>query len=61
MDLATGMIADGGPDEIILASRPLIAVGGGAFAVPDQMAGISEVLRPAYGTRPMLWVRRWQR
>ena len=50
MDLATGMIADGA-DRMKLSSQavPLIAVGGGAFAVPDQMAGISEVLRPAYG------------
>jgi N-methylhydantoinase A/oxoprolinase/acetone carboxylase beta subunit len=29
------------------AEVPLLAVGGGAFLVPDRVAGISEVLRPA--------------
>ncbi|MCS6933216.1 MAG: hydantoinase/oxoprolinase family protein [Acetobacteraceae bacterium] len=29
------------------AEVPLLAVGGGAFLVPDRIAGISEVLRPA--------------
>ena len=28
---------------------PLIAVGGGAFAVSDTMQGITEVVRPRYG------------
>jgi N-methylhydantoinase A/oxoprolinase/acetone carboxylase beta subunit len=28
---------------------PLIAVGGGAFLVPDRMAGISEVIRVEHG------------
>ena len=28
---------------------PLIAVGGGAFLVPDQLAGVSEVIRVAHG------------
>ncbi len=30
------------------APMPLLAVGGGAFLVPDRLAGISEVLRPAH-------------
>ncbi len=29
------------------AAVPLLAVGGGAFLVPDRLAGVSEVLRPA--------------
>jgi len=28
---------------------PLIAVGGGAFLVPDQLAGVSEVIRVEHG------------
>ena len=28
---------------------PLIAVGGGAFLVPDRLAGVSEVIRVAHG------------
>lgn len=31
------------------ADQPLIAVGGGAFLVPDRLAGISEVVRVPYG------------
>lgn len=31
------------------ADRPLVAVGGGAFLIPDQVAGASEVVRPAHG------------
>jgi len=27
---------------------PLLAVGGGAFLVPDRMMGVSEVLRPEH-------------
>lgn len=30
------------------AAVPLLAVGGGAFLVPDRLAGVSEVLRPAH-------------
>jgi N-methylhydantoinase A/oxoprolinase/acetone carboxylase beta subunit len=29
--------------------RPLVAVGGGAFLIPDQMPGVTEVLRPERG------------
>ena len=41
----------GGADRMKLSSDevPLIAVGGGAFAVSDTMQGISEVVRPGYG------------
>ncbi|HIF66307.1 MAG TPA: hydantoinase/oxoprolinase family protein, partial [Acidimicrobiia bacterium] len=41
----------GGADRMKLSSEevPLIAVGGGAFAVSDTMQGISEVVRPDYG------------
>ena len=47
---AATMIAEGS-DRMKLSSRemPLIAVGGGAFAVSDAMSGISEVVRPDYG------------
>ncbi len=31
------------------AEVPLLAVGGGAFVVPDRLAGVGEVLRPAHG------------
>ena len=46
--IAAEMIADGA-DRLKLAAvdTPLIAVGGGAFAVPDRLPGISEVVRPA--------------
>jgi N-methylhydantoinase A/oxoprolinase/acetone carboxylase beta subunit len=30
------------------AAVPLLAVGGGAFLVPDRLPGISEVLRPEH-------------
>jgi hypothetical protein len=30
------------------AEVPLLAVGGGAFLVPDRLPGVSEVLRPAH-------------
>lgn len=44
---AAGMIADGA-DRLKLAADdvPLVAVGGGAFAVPERLAGISEIVRP---------------
>ena len=47
---AAKMIADGA-DRMKLSSLevPLIAVGGGAFAVSDAMGGISEVIRPVHG------------
>lgn len=31
------------------ADRPLIAVGGGAFIIPDEVPGVTEVLRPSHG------------
>ncbi|MDQ1733090.1 MAG: hypothetical protein QOK10_3249 [Pseudonocardiales bacterium] len=38
-------------DQVSLgkADRPLVAVGGGAFVLPDEIEGITEVLRPAHG------------
>ena len=47
--LAADAIADGA-DRLKLAADdvPLIAVGGGAFAVPDSLPGISEVVRPKH-------------
>jgi len=47
---AAKMIADGA-DRMKLSSLevPLIAVGGGAFAVSNAMGGISEVIRPVHG------------
>jgi|TARA_Y100000590_G_scaffold344459_1_gene393879 N-methylhydantoinase A/oxoprolinase/acetone carboxylase beta subunit len=47
---AATMVADGA-DRMKLSSMevPLIAVGGGAFAVADAMDGISEVVRPLHG------------
>ncbi len=47
MEVAARMIADGA-DRLKLAADdvPLVAVGGGAFAVPDHLDGISEVVRP---------------
>lgn len=48
--LAAAMIADG-TDRMKLTAEPvpLVAVGGGAFAVPDRLAGVSEVIRPDHG------------
>lgn len=44
---AADVIAEGADRLKLTASEvPLIAVGGGAFAVPDRLPGISEVLRP---------------
>jgi hypothetical protein len=34
--------------KISAAPVPLIAVGGGSFLVPEALAGVSQVLRPAY-------------
>jgi hypothetical protein len=50
MERAAEMIA-GGADRMKLAAQrvPLVAVGGGAFAVPDELAGISAVIRPDHG------------
>ena len=47
--LAAAMIA-GGADRLKLTADdvPLVAVGGGAFAVPDRLPGISEVVRPEH-------------
>ncbi|MCW6009323.1 hydantoinase/oxoprolinase family protein [Micromonospora sp. CPCC 205371] len=41
----------GGVDRMSLGDkdRPLVAVGGGAFLIPDAMPGVSEVLRPERG------------
>ncbi len=57
-DLATAVVALAG--ELIADSAdrmkltaddvPLVAVGGGAFAVPDQLPGIGDVVRPEYGS-----------
>ncbi|MFT5531106.1 MAG: N-methylhydantoinase A/oxoprolinase/acetone carboxylase beta subunit [Candidatus Poriferisodalaceae bacterium] len=50
MALAAQMIA-AGADRMKLAAHhvPLIAVGGGAFAVPDELPGISDIIRPNHG------------
>ncbi len=50
MAVAATAIADGA-DRLKLTANdlPLVAVGGGAFAVPDQLAGVSEVIRPPNG------------
>lgn len=49
MDLASRMIGDGADRMKLSASDvPLIAVGGGAFAVPDHLPGIGEVVRPEH-------------
>ena len=50
MDLASQMIVDGA-DRMKLSSLevPLVAVGGGAFAVPERITGINDVLRPSHG------------
>ncbi len=48
--LAADAIADGA-DRLKLTAEdvPLIAVGGGAFAVPETLPGISKVVRPRHG------------
>jgi N-methylhydantoinase A/oxoprolinase/acetone carboxylase beta subunit len=48
--LASAMIADNA-DRMKLTAEPvpLIAVGGGAFAVDDGLPGVSEVIRPDHG------------
>jgi hypothetical protein len=40
-----------GVDQVALgkADRPLVAVGGGAFVIPDDVPGATEVLRPDHG------------
>jgi N-methylhydantoinase A/oxoprolinase/acetone carboxylase beta subunit len=47
--VASTMVADGA-DRLKLAAAavPLVAVGGGAFAVPDRLPGISDVIRPPH-------------
>ncbi len=47
--LAAEMVADGADRMKLSADAvPLVAVGGGAFAVPDALPGISEVIRPSH-------------
>ncbi len=49
MALAASVIGDGADRMKLSASDvPLIAVGGGAFAVPDALPGISEIVRPTH-------------
>ena len=38
-------------DQVSLgrSAQPLVAVGGGSFLVPDDVAGVSAVLRPRFG------------
>ena len=50
MARAAEMISAGADRMKLAAQRvPLVAVGGGAFAVPDELAGISAVIRPDHG------------
>jgi N-methylhydantoinase A/oxoprolinase/acetone carboxylase beta subunit len=45
--LAAAMIGEAADRmKLAAADMPLVAVGGGAFAVPDRLAGVSEVVRP---------------
>ena len=49
LECAATMIGEGADRMKLSAQKvPLIAVGGGAFAVPETMSGISEVIRPDY-------------
>ena len=49
LELAAEMIAEGADRMKVTATDvPLIAVGGGAFAVPDAIAGVADVIRPAH-------------
>lgn len=50
MEAASAMVAEGA-DRMKLTAEPLplVAVGGGAFAVPELISGVSEVVRPANG------------
>jgi len=50
MAVAATAIADGA-DRLKLTANdlPLVAVGGGAFTVPDDLPGVSEVIRPPNG------------
>jgi N-methylhydantoinase A/oxoprolinase/acetone carboxylase beta subunit len=50
LDLARGKLEDA-TDRMKTESGdvPLIAVGGGAFLVPEKLAGVSEVIRVAHG------------
>ena len=47
LQLADAMLADA-VDRVKVSrgAMPLIAVGGGSILVPDQLAGVSEVIRP---------------
>ncbi len=48
--MASAMIADNADRMKLTADPvPLVAVGGGAFAVDDQLPGIAEVIRPTHG------------
>lgn len=49
LELAGQLIADGADRmKLTAADTPLIAVGGGAFAVPDHVPGVSTVVRPEH-------------
>ncbi|MCP5026497.1 MAG: hydantoinase/oxoprolinase family protein [Actinomycetia bacterium] len=49
LDLAASLIADGADRMKLTAeATPLIAVGGGAFAVPDTVPGFDPVVRPPH-------------
>ncbi|MGI9614703.1 MAG: hydantoinase/oxoprolinase N-terminal domain-containing protein [Acidimicrobiales bacterium] len=50
LDLASTMIADNADRMKLTADQvPLVAVGGGAFVVDDELPGIGEVIRPEHG------------
>ncbi len=47
--VAAELVAEGADRlKLTAAEAPLVAVGGGAFAVPDRLPGISDVLRPPH-------------
>jgi N-methylhydantoinase A/oxoprolinase/acetone carboxylase beta subunit len=50
LGVADAMLADA-VDRVTLgkADRPLVVVGGGAFLIPDDLPGVSEVVRPDHG------------
>ncbi|MEU4822732.1 hydantoinase/oxoprolinase family protein [Actinomadura citrea] len=50
VETADQMLADA-VDRMTLGKtdQPLIAVGGGSFLIPDALAGVAEVIRPAHG------------
>jgi N-methylhydantoinase A/oxoprolinase/acetone carboxylase beta subunit len=50
LELASAMIADNADRMKLTADPvPLVAVGGGAFAVEDDLPGVSDVIRPNHG------------